>query len=174
MKKIFFAIGIIAIGIIVVAVIALVTMFAGSISEKETSVPALTPTITPLPKTTSTTQSPEQPLAPLPYQVMDRIPEPGAKDVPVTTSISINFSILPEIVELEMEPEVEISNISREILTTSRGEHVFIDGGKVTFYLAKPLLPETNYTVKITYGVEKAPPDSKPTSTTTWQFTTSS
>lgn len=169
MKKIFFVIG-----IIVVAVIVLVAMFAGGITEKETSVPALTPTITPLPKTTPTTSHPEQTLAPLPYQVMDCIPEPMAKDVPITTFISITFSKLPGIVELEMEPEVEISNISREVLTTSRGEHALIDGGKVTFYPAKSLLPETNYTVKITYGEEKAPEGMCPTQTVMWQFTTSS
>jgi hypothetical protein len=105
---------------------------------------------------------------------MDRIPEPMAKDVPITTFISITFSKLPGIVELEMEPEVEISNISREVLTTSRGEHALIDGGKVTFYPAKSLLPETNYTVKITYGEEKAPEGMCPTQTVMWQFTTSS
>ncbi|MEA2075745.1 MAG: PKD domain-containing protein [Euryarchaeota archaeon] len=106
---------------------------------------------------------------------MDRIPEPGAKDVPVTTPISINFSKLPGIVELEMEPEVEISNINKEFITypLNGTEMVAIGGGKVTFYLAKPLLPETNYTVKITYGEEEAPPGSRPTSTTMWHFTTS-
>nr|CBH39509.1 hypothetical secreted protein, containing PKD domain [uncultured archaeon] len=128
---------------------------------------------TPPPKTTPTTLSPEQPLAPLPYQVMDHIPEPGAKDVPVTTHISINFSKLPGIVELEMEPEVEISNISKEVLTTPCRDFVLIDAGKVTFYLAKPLLPETNYTVKISYGEEKTHEGMHLTSNVTWQFTTS-
>jgi len=103
-------------------------------------------------------------LLPLPYHAYDRIPKPGAKDVPVTTSISITFSRPPGIVELEMEPEVEISHISKEM--------VGVASGKFTFYLAEPLLPETTYTVKITYGQEEAPEGFSPTSTDTWQFTT--
>lgn len=95
----------------------------------------------------------------LPYIAYDKIPEPGAKDIPITTTISITFSRPPEIVELELEPKVEISNIKKEI--------VGVASGRYTFYLGKPLQPETTYKVKVTYGQKEAP-----LSFTTWEFTT--
>ena len=82
----------------------------------------------------------------------------------VTTTISVTFPRSPQIVELEIEPEVEISRVSKEI--------VGVASGRFTFHLAQPLKPDTTYTVTITYGQEEAPQGFLPTSTTTWQFTT--
>ncbi|MEA2076040.1 MAG: hypothetical protein U9O85_10000 [Euryarchaeota archaeon] len=66
--------------------------------------------------------------------------------------------------KLEVEPDVEISHVRKELILYS---------GKYTFYLAKPLQPETNYTVTVIAGQKTPPaPDVAPTSTTTWQFTT--
>lgn len=105
-------------------------------------------------------------LTPLPFAAYDKFPASGAVDVPLETVISITFSRPPQVVELEMKPEVEISRVEKEIVS--------IASGKFTFYLAKPLLPNTNYTVTITYGQKEAPPGFRPTSTTTWQFKTAS
>jgi len=77
----------------------------------------------------------------------DFIPGRGAKDVPLNTCISVSFWRPPGTVKLEIEPEVEISHVKKE--------YVDIASGRFTFYPAEPLQPETNYTVKITFGASK-------------------
>ncbi|MBE0517188.1 MAG: Ig-like domain-containing protein, partial [Methanophagales archaeon] len=105
-----------------------------------------------------------QSLMPPPYHPSDRFPEPGAKDVPLDTYISVSFTRPPGILKLGIEPEAEISHIKKELILYS---------GKYTFYLAKPLQPGTNYTVTITAGQREPPgPGFAPTLTTSWQFTT--
>jgi len=105
-----------------------------------------------------------QSLMPPPYHPFDRFPEPGAKDVPLYTHISVSFPRPPSILKLEIEPEAEISHVKKELIFYS---------GKYTFYLAKPLQPGTTYTVTVIVGQKKPPtPGAAPTATTTWQFTT--
>jgi len=126
-----------------------------------------TPTATYTPKpTVQPTATPTPTLLPLPYHPYDIYPEPNSTDVPVTVNISITFSRPPPIVELHSDPEIEISHVTKET--------VDIASGRFTFHLAKPLQPETVYTVTITYGQEKAPEGFKPTSTITWSFKTAS
>ena len=100
----------------------------------------------------------------------DRSPGPGAKDVPLNTSISVSFWRPPGAVKLEIKPEVEISHVKKE--------YVQVASGKFTFYPAKPLQPETNYTVKITFGAIKFPENIMltfaPYENITWHFTTMS
>lgn len=127
--------------------------------------PALSPHLEPLTTLSNQKQTKhEQNLTPLPYHAYNLIPEPGTENVMVTTNISVTFSRPPQIVELEMEPEVEISHMEKEI--------VDLVSGRFTFYLAKPLQPETIYTITITYGQEEAPEGFSSTSTTSWQFRT--
>ena len=108
--------------------------------------------------------TPDQSLTPLPFAAYDRLPEQGAENVPIATTISITFSRPPSIVELEMEPRAEIGDITKEI--------VGVASGRFTFHLAEPLQPNTTYTVTITYGQKEAPEGFRPMSTTTWQFAT--
>lgn len=84
--------------------------------------------------------------------------------MPLYTPISVSFIRPPGILKLEVEPEVEISHVKKELILYS---------GKYTFYLTKPLQPETTYTVTVIAG-QKEPPslDVAPTLTTSWQFTT--
>ncbi|MDI6885540.1 MAG: Ig-like domain-containing protein [archaeon] len=99
-----------------------------------------------------------------PYFIVDRFPEPEAKDVPLDTFISVSFPRPPTILKLEIEPGVEISHVKKELILYS---------GKYTFFLAKPLQPGTNYTVTVTAGQKEPPgPDVAPTTTTSWWFTT--
>ena len=112
----------------------------------------------------TSTPTPEQTLIPYPYIAYDHIPEPGAEDVPVTTAISITYNRPPGIVELQMEPTVEIRHVTQKIVN--------LWNGKFTFYLARLLQPETTYTVTITYGQEVVQPSYRSTATATWQFTT--
>ena len=51
-----------------------------------------------------------------PYHPFDRFPEPGAKDVPLYTYISVSFPRPPGILKLEIEPEVEISHVKKELI----------------------------------------------------------
>ncbi|MCK4476014.1 MAG: hypothetical protein KAU16_04740 [Methanophagales archaeon] len=107
---------------------------------------------------------PNQSLMPPPYHPFDRFPELGAKEVPLDTYISVSFPRPPGILELEIEPEVGISHVKKELILYS---------GKYTFYLAKPLQLGTNYTVTITAGQKEPPgPDFAPTLTTSWNFST--
>lgn len=101
---------------------------------------------------------------PQPYQALGLFPKPGAKNVPLNTHFSVSFPRPPQILKLEVEPDVEISHVRKELILYS---------GKYTFYLAKPLQPETNYTVTVIAGQREPPaPGVAPTRTTTWQFTT--
>jgi len=84
--------------------------------------------------------------------------------VPTTTGISIVFVRPPGILELQMEPAVEIGRVDRELYG--------LRGDKVTFYPARPLQPDASYTVAVNYGQEVVQPGFCRTSTTTWQFTT--
>jgi len=120
-----------------------------------------TPTPTPTPVLPTTH---EQTLIPLPFAPYDFLPEREAKGVPVSTVIAVCFTRPPQIVEMVMEPEVEIREVTKEIVSLA--------SGRFTFYPMEPLQPETTYTVTITYGVEEAPEGSRPTSTRSWQFTT--
>ena len=107
---------------------------------------------------------PNQSLMPLPYHPFDRFPEPGAKDVPLDTYISVSFPRPPSILKLEIEPDVKIGHVKKELILYS---------GKYTFYPAKPLQSGTNYTITITAGQREPPgPGFAPTLTTSWQFTT--
>ncbi|HIH97088.1 MAG TPA: Ig-like domain-containing protein [Thermoplasmata archaeon] len=108
--------------------------------------------------------TPDQSLEPAPYPALGLFPEHGAKNVPLITHISVSYPRPPQFLKLEVEPEVEISHVKKELIFYS---------GKYTFYLAKPLQPGTNYTVTVIAGQKKPPaPDVAPTATTTWQFTT--
>ena len=91
------------------------------------------------------------------YYVGDRFPKPESKGVPRNTYISVGISRPPPILKLETEPEIEIGRVEKKY---------FCYGGKYTFYPAKPLQPDTNYTIKVTFGSESA------AKTTSWQFTT--
>lgn len=99
--------------------------------------------------------TPDQSLTPLSYRAYGLFPKPGAKNVPLITHISVSFIRPPGILKLEVEPEVKIWHVKKELIHYS---------GKYTFYLTKPLQPGTNYTVTIIAG--------HPISTTSWQFTT--
>lgn len=103
---------------------------------------------------------------PLPYQIYEQFPKPGAKDVPVTTNITVTFSRSPSIVKLEAEPKIEIGNITKE--------NVSVASGRFTFHPGESLRPETTYTITITYGQEEVPQGYCQPSATTWQFTTGS
>jgi hypothetical protein len=101
---------------------------------------------------------------PQPYQALGLFPKPRAKNVPLYTPVSVSFIRPPGILKLEVEPEVKIWHVKKELIHYS---------GKYTFYLAKPLQPGTTYTVTVIAGQKKPPaPGAAPTSTTTWQFTT--
>jgi len=110
------------------------------------------------------TLPPQPSLTPLPYHAYELSPEPGAKGVSITTSISLTLSRPPEIVDIKLEPPVEISHVVRET--------VGLASGRFTFYPAHPLKPNTTYKVTITYGQRQAPEGYRPTSTISWQFTT--
>ena len=110
------------------------------------------------------TPTPEQTCVPYPYGGSNLTPEPGAEGVPITTGISIVFVRPPGILELQMEPAVETGRVDREVYG--------FYSDKATFYPARPLQPETTYTVTVTYGQEQVQPGYCRTSTTTWQFTT--
>lgn len=112
----------------------------------------------------SPTPTPTSTLLPLPYAAYNLHPEPNSTNVLLTTNISVTFSRPPQIVEINLNPEVEISNITKEIVSVA--------SGKFTFHLAEPLKPETTYTVTVIYGQEKAPEGFKPISSITWNFTT--
>lgn len=108
-----------------------------------------------------------QSLIPLPFGCSGRSPEPGAKDVPLDTCITVSFGRPPPIVKLEIEPEVEISHVEKE--------YVQVASGKFTFYPAKPLQPETNYTITITFGQTEPPKGGTNFALyqiITWNFTT--
>jgi len=77
----------------------------------------------------------------------------------------VSFGRPPGIVKLEIEPEVEISHVGKE--------YVQVASGKFTFYPAKPLQPETNYT--ITFGqteLHKGGTNFALYQIITWNFTT--
>jgi hypothetical protein len=98
------------------------------------------------------------------YRAHGLHPEPGAKNVPLITRISVSFIRPPQFLKLEVEPEVEMSHVKKELIFYS---------GKYTFYLVRPLQPGTTYTVTVIAGQKEPPaPGVAPTSTTTWQFTT--
>ncbi len=114
---------------------------------------------------------------PLAFPHFNKFPEPDSKDVPITTYISISFTrFSPPIVKLEVEPKIEISKITVEPAFPS----TFLPPSpRFIFQPAELLLPETNYTVTITYGQDTAPLGMPEgywclTSNTSWQFTTGS
>lgn len=157
MKKILLVIGIV---MITVSSAGLVAQFYSPYYEPATKVeyPSSSINIS-IPSIT-----PNQSLLPSPYRAYDIFPEPGAKDIPLNIHISVSFPRPPQFLKLEVEPDVEISHVKKELIFYS---------GKYTFYLAKPLKPRTNYTVKIIAGQKYPPaPGVSPISTTTWEFTT--
>lgn len=108
-----------------------------------------------------------QSLTPLPFGCFGLSPEPGAKDVPLDTCITVSFGRPPPIVKLEIEPEVEISHLEKE--------YAQVASAKFTFYPAKPLQQETNYTITITFGQTELPTGGTNFAhyqTITWNFTT--
>ena len=50
------------------------------------------------------------------YPVFGRVPESGAKDVPLDTNISMVFPRPPSILKMEIEPEVNISHVKQELI----------------------------------------------------------
>jgi N-acetylneuraminic acid mutarotase len=117
---------------------------------------------TPSPSPSATPPSPSLTPAPslteLPFAPHDFYPTPNATDVPLNTNISIDFGRRPQICELNLTPNVPISE-----RTFEAGDFW---GGTYIFHLSEQLQPQTTYTVEITFGQENS------TSTRTWNFTT--
>jgi hypothetical protein len=106
----------------------------------------------------------DQSLEPAPYQALGLFPKPGAENVPLITHISVSFIRPPQFLKLEVEPEVKIWHVKKELILYS---------GRYTFYLAKPLQPGINYTVTVIAGQNEPPAlGVAPIMTTSWQFTT--
>lgn len=118
-----------------------------------------------------------QSLKPLGYGIVPLPPlvegfSPTGRDISVDTYILVEFSrwIPPEVVKLEIEPYVEMSHFKKEIVVPGIQ--------KFTFYPAKPLQSNTDYTVKVTFGLMRTGPykyDEEycaPYQTITWDFTT--
>lgn len=111
---------------------------------------------------------------PLPFGVLDRFPEPGAKGVPVTTNISITFTRLaPAIIDYKIEPDIT-TDITR--ITLNNPEPYSLPRGVMyDFHPSHPLQTGTIYNVTITYGQSEPPIGSVNSclnSTTSWHFTT--
>ncbi|MEA2032977.1 MAG: Ig-like domain-containing protein [Euryarchaeota archaeon] len=158
MKKILLVIGIVALAVSSTGVVIYQLYQPHYEPVTEVEYPGSSINIS-LPSTT-----PNQSLEPAPYPALGLFPKPGAKNVPLITRISMSFPRPPQFLKLEVEPEVEISHVKKELIFYS---------GKYTFYLAKPLQPETTYTVTVIAGQKKPPASgAAPTATTTWQFTT--
>ncbi|MDD3291340.1 MAG: Ig-like domain-containing protein [Methanocellales archaeon] len=110
----------------------------------------------------------------LPYPALVGDLSPTGSDIPVDTSISVQFErwIRPEVVKLEIEPYTEMSHAERE--------PAGIGGEKFTFYPAEPLQSETTYTVNVTFGFNRTEPLQcgeeycAPYETITWIFTVES
>ena len=123
------------------------------------SVATPTPTHTPVTATPTPTV-----LASLPFGAYGFFPKKDASDVPVTAAIAVSFTRRPSVVDLTLEPEVQIASVERE--------KVSVASARYTFVLANLLEPATTYTATLTFGQETAPPGFAATQTVSWRFTT--
>lgn len=132
--------------------------------------------------TASATDNKERCVPVFNFLPFETFPDSGAKEIPVTTNITLTFAIPPRIMTLEAVPDIEFNNITRESAYGLRDN-------KVIFHPAKPLQANTTYTVTFTYEIYRQSP--VPTFTpvvigtpgptefcltfsTSWQFTTAS
>lgn len=124
------------------------------------------PSRSPSPSSTTipnTSPTPAPSLIELPYAAGNFTPIPNSTNVPLNATISITFGRPPSICNLNITPTVPV----KERIFKAEGF-----GGTYIFYLATQLMPQTTYSVTITFGQETAQEGFAPTSTRTWNFTT--
>lgn len=93
-----------------------------------------------------------------------QLPESDATNVPLNTDIKLMTSRPVGMIELHLNPEVEVSNVTSETQQYN---------GYYTFKLAEHLSPDTVYTATVLYGqTGPADLDSFPISIKSWTFTT--
>ena len=138
---------------------------SASISPSPTSTPTPSPSPSP-----SVLPSPSPTHEPYTMPVYDFYPEPNSANVPLDVNISVTTGRPVQIVRLRLNPEVEVSNVTMEI--------VEVASARYTFHLAQLLQPETTYTATLTYGQYGDPtyyewdPNYEWTNTESWSFTT--
>jgi hypothetical protein len=99
------------------------------------------------------------------YLVFIDYPERDSINVPRTTDIILETARPAGIIEVYLNHEAKIANVTLESVPPA--------GGKYTFHLAEPLQPNTTYTATVIYG-QAIPPDldSSPINIESWSFTT--
>ncbi len=92
-------------------------------------------------------------------------PDPNSTNVPLTTDLILETSRPAGIIELYLNHEAKIADVTSEMVPVASGRY--------TFNLAEPLQPYTTYTATVIYG-QAIPPDfdSSPIDTESWNFTT--
>jgi hypothetical protein len=91
-------------------------------------------------------------------------PDENSTNVPLNTNITLFTTRPVGMMELYLNPEAKIANLTSETVQYS---------GRYTYRLAEPLQPNTKYTATVLYG-QATPPDfdSAPMSMKSWSFTT--